>query len=90
MNKSSIVAQNADGPQPAAVFERYENSGQYSILDDDGYIIEWEDMTSQQRSQYEEFIEDHNNEAATMLSQARRDVPGAIRDAFEESSNSED
>ena len=47
-------------------------------------------MTSQQRSQYEEFIEDHNNEAATMLSQARRDVPGAIRDAFEESSNSED
>lgn len=72
------------------MIERYEDYGPESILDGDGYIIDWKDMTSEQRGQYEHFIEDHDAEPAKMLSQARRDLPGVIRDAFAESSNAEE
>lgn len=86
VNKSSIVAQNADDPQPAAVIEWHENFDDYSILDDDGYILELDEMTSQQKAQYRiawsgrdfdlDLVGGHE-----MMSESRRDVPGEIRDA---------
>lgn len=82
--RTKIIVTNKQGRQSDENIEHINGlSPEFRFLDDQGYILDLDEMTSQQRSQYHNVIAnfwldlggDH------MMSESRRDVPAEIRDA---------
>ena len=81
---TKIIVTNKQGPQSPDVVEYFSATDQdFNFLDDQGYILEWDEMTSQQKAQYHTTLLgwDFDLGGHEMMSESRRDVPGEIRDA---------
>lgn len=79
---TKITVTNKQGVQDAEVIEHYSRYGPESILDDRGYIVEWSEMTGEQRVQYKYVLKGRDLDLGghEMMSESRGDVPGEIRD----------
>ena len=84
LHQTKIVVTNKQGPQSKEVIEHFSNlDPEFNFLDEQGYITEWDKLTSQQRSQYRYELKGHRFDLGgkDLMSESRRDVLGEVRDA---------
>lgn len=74
---------NREGPQSQELID-WVNSvdPKYRFLDASGYVLDWDEMTNQQKTQFQYQLKNHDFDMGgqTLGPEARRDVPPGIRD----------